>query len=153
MKTRGFEIVDDKFRKHIEVEIKTPRRADPDACAADIYSPVSVILQPNEQVLIWTDIKAYMQQGEVLIANVRSSHGKPRIRLANTQGWIDGSYYNNPKNDGNIGVYISNEGKEPYIIEEGDRIAQLMFTVYLVPDNDDPLFNERKGGFGDSGKK
>jgi dUTP pyrophosphatase len=151
-KTRGFEVVSKEFRKHPEVEIQTPRRADPDACASDIYSPVALVLQPNEQKLIWTDIKAYMQKGEVLLANVRSSHGEPRVRLANTQGWVDGSYYENPKNDGNIGVYISNEGTQPYEIKVGDRIAQLMFIPYLTPDNDNPLKDKRDGGFGSSGK-
>lgn len=152
MKLRGFEIVADKHRKHPDVEIQLPRRADPGACASDIYSPVEVELLPGERYLIWTDIKAYMQDGEVCIANVRSSHGKPLVRLANTQGWIDQTYYSNEGNDGNIGVYISNEGEEAFWIHEGDRIAQLMFIPFLMPDNDNPIHAERKGGFGNSGK-
>ncbi|HLO11518.1 MAG TPA: dUTPase [Pseudoneobacillus sp.] len=149
-KIRGFEVVSGKFRKHPDVEIQLPRRADPRSCASDIFSPVSVTLQPGERVLIWTDVKSYMQDHEVLIGNVRSSHGKPLVRLANTQGWIDASYYSNAGNDGNIGIFISNEGSEPFEIKQGDRIAQLMFTIYLVPDSDDPLFQDRQGGFGNS---
>ncbi|PEF30329.1 hypothetical protein CON39_11695 [Bacillus thuringiensis] len=176
-KTRGFEVVEHKHRKNwsphqdsyyktailVELgdgervvryipDIQEPRRADSGACASDIYSPVCRVIEPDEQMLIWTDVKAYMQQGEVLIANVRSSQGEPRIQLANTQGWIDQTYYGNPKNDGNIGVYLRNEGSEPYHIERGDRIAQLMFIPFLVPDNDNPIHDKREGGFGSSGK-
>ena len=151
-KIRGFEHVSPQFRKYPDTEIQLPRRAESGACASDVYAPVDVTLQPNEQVLIWTDIKAYMQEGEVCIANVRSSQGKPRIRLANTQGWIDQTYYENNSNDGNIGIYLSNEGSAPYEIKIGDRIAQLMFIPYLVPDNDNPIHSERNGGFGSSGK-
>lgn len=176
-KVRGFEVVEHKHRKNwsphqdsyyktailVELEdgervvryipdIQEPRRADSGACASDIYSPVCRVIEPDEQMLIWTDVKAYMQQGEVLIANVRSSQGEPRIQLANTQGWIDQTYYGNPKNDGNIGVYLRNEGSEPYHIERGDRIAQLMFIPFLVPDNDNPIHDKREGGFGSSGK-
>lgn len=150
---RGFEIVSDAHRVHPDVEIQLPRRADVEACASDVYSPETLTLQPGEQQLIWTDVKAYMQLGEVCIANVRSSHGNPRIRLANTQGWIDKSYHGNPKNDGNIGIYISNEGNQSFTIEQGDRIAQLMFIPFLVADNDNPIHGERVGGFGSSGVK
>src|SRR5690606_16616328 len=126
-KIRGFEVVSDNHRKHPDVKIQLPRRADQGACASDIFSPVNVELQPGERTLIWTDVKAYMQDSEVCIGNVRSSHGKPLIRLANTQGWIDQTYYENEGNDGNIGIFISNEGEEVFKINQGDRIAQLMF--------------------------
>lgn len=152
IKIRGFEIVADNHRKHPDVKIQLPRRADVGACASDIYSPINADLQPGERILIWTDVKAYMQDGEVCIGNVRSSHGKPLIRLANTQGWIDQTYYENEGNDGNIGIFISNEGNKAFYINQGDRIAQLMFIPFLVPDNDNPIHNERKGGFGSSGK-
>lgn len=152
MTIRGFEVVADTHRKHPDVEIQLPRRADKGACASDIYSPIEVELLPGERLLIWTDVKAYMQDGEVCIGNVRSSHGKPLVRLANTQGWIDQTYYENEGNDGNIGVFISNEGEEVFKINQGDRIAQLMFIPFLVPDNDNPIHNERIGGFGSSGK-
>jgi len=151
-KIRGFEVVAENHRKHPNVEIQLPRRADAGACASDIYSPVEIELLPGERALIWTDVKAYMQEGEVCIANVRSSHGKPLVRLANTQGWIDQTYHNNESNDGNIGIFISNEGNESFVIQQGDRIAQLMFIPFLVPDNDNPIHNKRIGAFGSSGK-
>jgi dUTP pyrophosphatase len=150
---RGFEVVDDAHRKHPNVKIILPRRSDHRSVGYDFVSPVDLVLQPNEQQLIWSDVKAYMQSNEVLLLNVRSSHGKPRIQLANTQGWIDSSYYNNPKNNGNIGLFLRNEGDAPYEIKKGDKIVQGMFTPYLTTDDDDPEHNDRIGGFGSNGKQ
>ena len=92
-----------------------------------------------------------MLDDEMLMLNVRSSQGKIRIQLANTQGWIDSSYYNNPDNNGNIAFFIRNEGTEDYVVKEGDRIMQGMFTKYLIADDDTPIANDRLGGFGSSG--
>jgi dUTP pyrophosphatase len=147
---RGFEQVIEK-KKH-NVMVMSPRRADVGSCAYDFYSPINITISPNNQILIWTDIKAYMQPDEVLILNVRSSQGKPRIQLANTQGWIDSNYYNNPDNEGNIGIFLRNEGTEDYIINAGDKICQGMFINYLMVDNDEPISQMRLGGFGSSGK-
>jgi dUTP pyrophosphatase len=147
---RGFEQVIEK-KKH-NIMVMTPKRADIGSCAYDFYSPIDIIISPNNQVLIWTDIKAYMQINEVLILNVRSNQGKIRIQLANTQGWVDSTYYNNPDNEGNIGIFLRNEGTEDYIVKAGDRICQGMFINYLVVDNDEPISQMRLGGFGSSGK-
>ena len=93
-----------------------------------------------------------MLDDEMLMLNVRSSQGKIRIQLANTQGLIDSSYYNNPDNNGNIAFFIRNEGSEDYIVKEGDRIMQSMFVKYLITDDDNPISNERLGGFGSSNR-
>ncbi|WP_410988662.1 dihydrofolate reductase [Bacillus cereus] len=145
-------VVDGKRELRYAPSIQKPRRAEDGACASDVFSPVNTVIMPNEQLLIWTDVKAYMQRGEVLLANVRSSQGKIRIQLANTQGWIDQTYYENEGNDGNIGLFLRNEGTEPYEINAGDRIGQLMFTPFLIPDDDNPLQGKRTGGFGSTGK-
>lgn len=149
MKNRGFELVKNKKN---DKEIELPQRADFGSCAYDFKSPYDFILKPNEQKLIWTDIKAYMMDDEVLILNVRSSQGKPRIQLANTQGWIDSTYYNNIDNEGNIGIFIRNESDVDYIVKYGDRFCQGMFIKYLTTDDDLPIAKVRTGGFGSTGK-
>lgn len=151
-KIRGFELVSPEKKKTNNMNIKLPQRADVGSCAYDFYSPISCILKSNEQKLIWTDIKAYMQPNEVLILNVRSSQGKPRIQLANTQGWVDSTYFNNPDNEGNIGIFLRNEGTEDYVINEGDKICQGMFINYLITDDDNPVSQTRQGGFGSTGR-
>lgn len=151
MKVRGFEVVEDAFRKHPNVNIQLPQRGTSRAMAYDFFSPIEVELQPGEKMLIFTDVKAYMQDGEALILNPRSSMGKLDLTFANTQGWIDADYYNNKSNDGNIGIYLKNNGKEVVKIKQGDRIGQGAFIPFLVADNGN-TDKVREGGYGSTGK-
>ena len=147
-KKRGFEVIKDDKRKSDYIAI--PTRATKNSAAYDFYCNDDYIVQPNEIIKIWTDIKAYMQEDEILILNVRSSIGG-KFMLANTQGWVDSDYYENPDNDGNIGIFLKNISNEPQKLEKGNRIAQAMFTKYLTIDNDD-VTTKRVGGFGSSGR-
>lgn len=92
-----------------------------------------------------------MQDGEALILNPRSSMGKLDLTFANTQGWIDCDYYNNESNDGNIGIYLKNNGREIVKIKVGDRIGQGAFIPFLVADNGN-TDKIREGGYGSTGK-
>jgi len=85
---RGFEIVSDEHRKHENVQL--PLRGSEDSAGYDFYSNETHIIEPGDQKVFWTDIKAYMQKGEVLKIYVRSSIGiKKGLRLANQTGVID----------------------------------------------------------------
>lgn len=149
---RGFEVVNYTKKKH-KVEIKLPVRADDGSAGYDFYSPVSVNISPGEKVTIWTDVKSYMGSDEVLKIYPRSSMGiKFNVSLANTTGIIDSSYYNNPDNDGNIGICIINNSQDIYSVSEGDRIGQGIFQKFLVADNDSVLNDKRTSGIGHSGK-
>ena len=128
-------------------------RADAKSAGYDFYSKESYILAPNQTKVFWTDVKAYMLPDEVLMLFVRSSIGiKKGLSLANGTGIIDASYYNNPNNDGNIGIALHNYSKKPVAIKEGERIAQGIFMKYLVTDRDNTLNEERSGGIGSSGE-
>ena len=149
-KIRGFEVVSEFMRKTTG-EITLPKRGTSKAIAYDIYSPIDITIEPMTNGMIWTDVKAYFQDDEALLINVRSSMGNQPIMLANTQGWIESDYYNNEKNEGNLGVNLFNLGKTPYVIKAGDRIAQCMFIKRLDSDNGN-TDTVRTGGFGSSGK-
>lgn len=148
--TRGFVVVKDKYRT-ADGEIKLPVRSDPRSAGYDFYSPVDIVIPPNESRLFFTDVKAYMEYDEVLMLYVRSSMGKVHVVIANGTGIIDASYAGNPDNDGNIGFRLFNQGNEDYVIHRGDRIGQGVFMKYLITD-DDNATGERTGGFGSSGK-
>ena len=112
-----------------------------------------VTILPKEKVILWTNVKAYMQEDEVLEVYPRSSMGvKKGLMLANTVGIIDSSYYGNPDNDGNIGLALLNTSGTAIQIKRGERIAQGIFKKYLVADNDVTITEERKGGFGSTDK-
>lgn len=147
---RYFEVVKDKYRKSTG-EVILPKRATKSSIAYDFYSPVAITIPPMQSVMIWTDVKAHFNEDEALLINVRSSMGKHPIMIANTQGWIESDYCNNPDNDGNIGIRLFNLGNTSYIVKSGDRIAQGMFVKYLVADNGNTDC-VRKSGFGSSGK-
>lgn len=148
--TRGFQVVRSNART-TDGEITLPVRSDPRSAGYDFYSPIDIVIPPNESRLFFTDVKAYMEDDEVLMLYVRSSMGKKHVVIANGSGIIDSSYYNNPDNDGNIGFRLLNHGKEDYVIRRGDRIGQGVFMKYLITD-DDNATGERTGGFGSSGK-
>ena len=151
---RGFEIVNEEFRKHPNIDIQLPIRGDSRSAGYDIRTPIRIELQPNERVLVFTDIKAYMLPDEVLEIHVRSSIGvKKNIVLSNITGIIDSSYYGNPSNDGNIGLTLWNTSDKVQVLEANERVCQGIFKKYLVADNDNIANNERTGGFGSTGAK
>jgi dUTP pyrophosphatase len=147
---RYFEVVEDRFRKN-DGEIKLPTRASEHSAGYDFYSPMDAVIQPNEMVMIWTDVKASMYYDNALIIIPRSSMGKHPIMISNTVGLIDSDYYSNTDNDGNIGFRLFNLGTTPYEIKAGDRIGQGVFIKYGTVKGDQTT-TKREGGFGHSGK-
>ena len=143
---RFFEVVKDEFRK-TQGEIKLPTRASKNSAGYDFYSPVDAVIQPNEMVMIWTDVKAHMYYDNALFILPRSSMGKHPVMIANTIGLIDSDYYGNESTDGNIGFRLLNLGTTPYEIKAGDRIGQGVFVKYGTI-KDDNTTTTRTGGFG-----
>lgn len=110
----------------------------------------ATLLKPT---LVPTGLKAYMLDDEYLqIVNRSSNPLKRRIVLPNSLGIIDKDYYNNAVNEGHIYVQLQNYGVKDVTIAKGDRIAQGIFTKYLLTDHDMGGLSERVGGFGSSDK-
>lgn len=152
--SRGFEKVDDKFRKHPNVDIQLPKRSDPRSAGYDFYAPCDITLQPNESVLVFSDVKAYMGNDEVLLLYVRSSIGiKKGLVLSNGTGVIDSSFYNNSDNNGNIGIALRNTTNQVVEIKQGERIIQGVFIKYLTTDEDNTIHENRIGGIGSSDRE
>lgn len=152
-KVRGFEKISNEKRKNPNVDIELPIRGDLGSAGYDIKTPVEIVLLPNEKKVVFTDIKAYMQQDEVLELYVRSSVGiKKGVVLSNGTGIIDSSYYNNLDNEGNIGLALHNLSNEVVYFDAQERICQGIFKKYLTIDNDTYLNNERVGGIGSTNK-
>ena len=86
---------------------------------------VSVTLKPLERIIIKTGL--YMSLPRGLEAQVRPRSGlaaKKGITVLNSPGTID-AYYR-----GEIGVILINLSKEDFVINDGDRIAQLVIAKY-----------------------
>lgn len=149
---RCFEIVKKEFIKNNCDSYKMPNRATKNSAGYDFYSPIDIVIEPNQMQMIWTDIKAKMQPRDVLILCVTSGMGKHGIMLANTLGIIDADYYGNSGNDGNIGFRLYNFSNVPYSIKAGDKIGQGVFSTFLTVDNEEEVLTERVGGFGSTVK-
>ena len=70
------------------------------------------MIPPQEKVTVYSDIKAYMEPGVVLILVPRSSAGiKLDLSLSNTIGVGESDFYNNPDNEGNYAFSLRNARK------------------------------------------
>lgn len=136
-------------------KIELPTYATEGSAALDLRACIEepVTLQPRGRALIKTGIAINMMDPG-LVAIVASRSGlslKHGIRVAQGVGVIDADYH------GEIGVILFNDGEEPYVIEPGERIAQLMFqpVIQVALQYVDGFSTETQrgnGGFGSTGK-
>lgn len=154
-KLRGFEPVAGKYlRSYFNREsVIMPLRGTKSSAGYDFFLPEDIEIAPGESCLIWSDVKAYMQGGEVLELYPRSSIAiKMDIQIKNTVGIIDADYYSNEGNDGNIGICLFNTGKELRTFEKGTAIAQCIFKLFLESDNCNSDL-DRVGGIGSTNEE
>jgi dUTP pyrophosphatase len=105
-------------------------------------------IYPGEQKLVDTGIAIKIPEGYGGFIFNRSSQGKKGITIPHSVGVIDSDYR------GNLKVLLKNIGEDPYKIEPGDRIAQLVVMPVLLPEFKD-IWNDTErgtGGFGSTGK-
>lgn len=145
---RGFELVSDAPEG-----TQLPTRKTKGSQGYDFYLPEAVHLEPDEfSETILLGVKAYMPLDEGLELHIRSSVGLLKhVELINKVGLIDADFFNNPENEGNIGIVLHNQSKEPVDFAKGERICQGVFRKYYVADNDNTT-GERKGTSGSTGR-
>ena len=125
-----------------------PKRANPTDAGADLMSTEELEIAPGEQKLVDTGVAVKIPEGYAGFVFNRSSQGKKGITIPHSVGVIDADYR------GNIKVILKNTGEDPYKIEPGDRIAQLVVMPVLLVDFED-IWNDTErgtGGFGSTGK-
>lgn len=106
-------------------------------------------LQPT---LVPTGIKCQLDEGYYLELAIRSSTPLNNwMILANGIGVIDGDYYNNPDNEGEIFFQVINLSPVDQVIEAGDKIGQGIIKKYEKVDGDETT-DARTGGFGSTSK-
>lgn len=137
------------------LELASPTYATEGSAAMDLRAciPSSLRLLPGERVLVPTGLAINIMDPS-LVAIVASRSGlslKHGVRVAQGIGVIDADYH------GEIGVILANDGTEPFDIQPGDRIAQLMFQpvvqVQLGFVDDFSIQTRRgEGGFGSTGR-
>ena len=99
----------------------TPVKAHPTDAGYDLESTATTILGPGQRALIPTGLHINLPAGTVGYVCPRSGlAAKHGITVLNAPGVIDPGY------TGEIFVNLINLGSEPYTVQRGDRIAQLI---------------------------
>ena len=113
-----------------------------------IESPI--ILKPFQRKLVNTGLYAQLEKGYEIQVRPRSGLAlKKGITVLNSPGTIDADYR------GEIGVILINLSNDDFIINSGDRIAQLVVSKHEQPnlEQTDSLDSTSRGekGFGSTG--
>lgn len=134
-------------------DIPLPSYQSVAASGMDVRAAVTepVTLAPGEVKLIPTGLRVAVMPGYEIQVRPRSGLAlKHGIIVVNSPGTIDADYR------GPVGVILGNLGKEPFVINRGERIAQLVLQevlqadIQVVESLDETARGE--GGFGSTGR-
>lgn len=132
--------------------IDLPCYQTPDAAGADLCAAVvePVVLAPGDSAMIPTGIAIALPRGTE--AQVRPRSGlaaKHAVTIVNAPGTIDADYR------GEVKVLLINLGRQPFTVERGMRIAQMVVAPYLRASFREadtlPASVRGEGGFGSTG--
>ena len=133
-------------------DLELPNYQTPGSAGMDVRAAQNQTLQPGETTLVPTGFAMELPSG--LEAQLRPRSGlalKHGITLPNAPGTIDSDYR------GEIGVILTNLGREPFIVKRGDRIAQMVIARYErveIREVDELDETPRgAGGFGHTGRQ
>lgn len=135
-----------------------PSRSHRTDAGIDLCADASTLIHPGERALIPTGVRAILPAGHTGMICPRSGLAhKHGVTVLNAPGIIDEDF------TGEIGVILINHGSEPFVVDHGDRIAQLVIIkadtsrVHLVNEVEfahrvNPENKRRDAGFGSTGR-
>ena len=140
--------------RKLDPAVKLPEYKTNGASGMDIIAFIKkpISLKPKMSSIIPTGLSvAFSKNYEIQIRPRSGLAAKNNITILNTPGTIDSDYR------GEIKVIIYNHGKEEFVINSGDRIAQMILSpvlkIELEETNGDlPETIRGEGGFGSTGK-
>jgi dUTP pyrophosphatase len=142
-----------RLRPGIDQDVPLPKYMTPDASGMDIHAAVDTpaVIAPGDIALIPTGFAMAIPSG--FEAQIRPRSGlavKHGIGLINSPGTIDADYR------GEVKIAMINHGKEPFTVERGDRIAQMIiarsYQVRVAVVETLAETERNGGGFGHTGK-
>ena len=127
-----------------------PAYAHPDDAGMDVRSVEEVTLAPGARALVRTGLVLELPSGAE--AQVRPRSGlalKHGVTVLNAPGTIDAGYR------GEVGVILVNLGTEPFVVEKGMKVAQLVVApvtqAEVVEVSAVDATDRGAGGFGSTG--
>tara|TARA_Y100000992_G_C21221645_1_gene470750 strand:- start:43 stop:480 length:438 start_codon:yes stop_codon:yes gene_type:complete len=139
--------------KKLDPSVKLPEYKTNGSSGMDIIAFIKkpINLRPKTSFIVPTGLAiAFSENYEIQIRPRSGLAAKNKISVLNTPGTIDSDYR------GEIKVIIFNHGDNDFIINNGDRIAQMVLSpiikMELEETNDLPETVRGSGGFGSTGK-
>ncbi len=139
--------------KKLNSKVQIPKYKTDGSSGMDLMAFIDnpIKIKPQESVLIPTGISiAIPEDTEVQIRPRSGLAAKSSISVLNTPGTIDSDYR------GEIKIILFNHGKEEFIVNNNDRIAQMILMPIIKAEfeevEDLPKTLRGSGGFGSTGK-
>jgi len=139
--------------KKLNLKVQTPKYKTEGSSGMDLMAFIDnpIKIKPSESVLIPTGISiAVPEDTEVQIRPRSGLAAKSSISVLNTPGTIDSDYR------GEIKIILFNHGKEEFIVNNNDRVAQIILMPIIKAEfeevEDLPKTLRGSGGFGSTGK-
>ena len=139
--------------KKLNSKVQLPKYKTDGSSGMDLmaYLESPVNLKPQESELIPTGISiAIPEDTEVQIRPRSGLAAKSNISVLNTPGTIDSDYR------GEIKIILFNHGKEDFVVNNNDRIAQMILMPIVKAEFEEvenlPKTLRGSGGFGSTGK-
>ena len=139
--------------KKLNPAVKLPEYKTSGASGMDLVAFIekSVSVKSKTSSIIPTGLSvAFQEKYEIQIRPRSGLAAKNNITVLNTPGTIDSDYR------GEIKVIIYNHGDDDFIINNGDRIAQMVLSPIIKMDLEEvknlPKTIRGEGGFGSTGK-
>ena len=139
--------------KKLDPSVKLPEYKTSGASGLDLMAFIKepIEIKPKTSSLIPTGLSvAFSKNYEIKIRPRSGLAAKKNITVLNTPGTIDSDYR------GEIKVIIYNHGDENFLVNSGDRIAQMILApvvkMELEEVNNLPESIRGKDGFGSTGK-
>ena len=139
--------------KKLDTSVQLPTYKTDGASGMDLMAHIEkpINLEPGKSCLVPTGLSvAFPKEYEIQIRPRSGLAAKNNISVLNTPGTIDSDYR------GEIKIILFNHGNENFIINNNDRVAQMVLTpvmeMELEEANELPKSVRGEGGFGSTGK-
>ena len=139
--------------KKLDTTVELPAYKTDGASGMDLMAFIKepITLKPNSSCLIPTGLSvAFSKDFEIQIRPRSGLAAKNSIGILNTPGTIDSDYR------GELKVILFNHGNNDFLINNKDRIAQMILTPVVKMDLEEtdnlPETIRGEGGFGSTGK-
>lgn len=128
-----------------------PKQGTPESAGYDVEASEDILIPSGKTVIVNVNFSLAMPSNLMMLVVPRSGYSlkNPHLRMSNSIGVIDADYR------GKVGVILHNTADFGHMIEQGTRIAQVIFVPVVHPNfviaDELPESTRGDGGFGSTG--